>query len=157
MTIVIKAVTIKVMKLSAKLRYASRLLALLAESKGVINTTEIGKHLGVSPLYLRNIALKLEKNGIIKSIRGAKGGYELKKDPSDISLYRLAEIYGDLEIVKCLEEPEICEKSNICKTRRLWMKLRNCIESFLRQVTIQDLVKDNIGDFENLRFEKEEK
>lgn len=142
------------MKLSAKLRYASRLLALLAESGGILNTTEIGKHLGVSPLYLRNIALKLEKKGIIKSTRGAKGGYELKRAPSDISLYTLAKIYGDLEIVKCLEEPEICENSSVCKTRRLWMKLRNCIETFLRQVTIQDVVNDNV---EDLIFEKEEK
>jgi len=155
LTIVIKIVIIKLMKLSTKIRYASRLLLALAEADRKISTSELGKLLGVSPLYLRNIALQLEKNGLIKSTRGSKGGYELAKSPSEISIYKLAQIYGDLELVECLQDAEICGKSSKCKARKLWLKLKNCIETFMKKVTIKDLLEGNIDEY--ILYEKEAK
>ncbi len=130
------------MKISTKLRYASRLLSALAETGSIINTSDLGNRLNVSPLYLRPIALELEKRGIIKSHRGARGGYQLLKPPSEITLYELAKIFGDFTLADCLDDPDICANSSVCRARNLWLNLRNCIESFLKGVTIEDLMTD---------------
>ena len=130
------------MRVSTKLRYSSRLLVALARAREVINTTELGKELDVSPLYLRSLAVSLEEKGLVKSIRGAKGGYFLAKPPSEISLLDIAETLENLNLVPCLEDPSVCPFAPTCKTRKVWLKLKNCIEKFLRETTLEDLLED---------------
>ncbi len=140
----LKIVTFKItiMKVSTKLRYSARLLLALGEKGEILSTSELGRRLGVSPLYLRPIAVKLEKEGIIESFRGAKGGYKLAKEPAEITMLFLAQLYENLNIVPCVEEPQTCPFSTRCKARRLWIKLKNCIEEFLEKVTIEDIINE---------------
>lgn len=131
------------MKLSTKLRYSVRMLMLLAEEGRIINTTELGTKLGVSPLYLRNLAIELEKKGFIKSYRGAQGGYKLVKDPSQITLLDVTRIYEDLSLVPCIDDPDACPFSFTCKSRKVWMKFKNCIEEFLASTTLKDIMEED--------------
>ena len=98
----------------------------------------------VSPLYLRPIAIELERNGIIKSYRGARGGYELAKSPEEITMLQIAQLYENLNLVPCLKNPEYCPFSDKCKTRKLWMKLKTCIENLLEEVTLDDIKEERI-------------
>lgn len=131
------------MKISTKLRYSSRLLIALAEKKGVVSTSELGERLGVSPLYLRPIAIELEKEGIIRSYRGAKGGYELVKHPTEVTFLDVAHIHENLNLVPCIKDPDSCPFTKTCRTRKLWIKLKECIENFLEKVTLEDLLKED--------------
>ena len=114
----------------------------LAKAKGVVNTTELGKELDVSPLYLRALAVSLEQKGLLESVRGARGGYKLAKPPSEITLLDIAETLENLNLVPCLEDPSVCPFAPTCKTRKVWLKLKNCIEKFLRETTLEDLLED---------------
>ncbi|GEM_PF-209102 len=132
------------MKISTKLRYSSRLIVALAERGGVVNTTELGRDLGVSSLYLRPLALELEKGGLIKSIRGAKGGYSLALSPSEITLMDIARIHENLNLVPCVKDPSSCPFTSRCKTRKVWLKLKSCIENFLDEISIKDMIEEDL-------------
>ena len=132
------------MKISTKLRYSSRLLLYLAEHEGIVRTSELGENLKISPLYLRPIAIELEKNGIIKSYRGARGGYELARSPEEITMLQIAQLYENLNLVPCLENPDYCPFSDKCKTRKLWMKLKGCIEELLENTTLKDVKEERV-------------
>ncbi len=129
------------MKITTKLRYGMRMLVLMAEKGGLISTNELARQLQVSPLYLRQIAVELERRGIISSVRGAKGGYVLARDPSEITAEEIAEIYEDMNIVPCIEDPDSCIFSSTCKTRKLWMKLNRCMREFLRNVKLEQIAR----------------
>lgn len=131
------------MKISTKLRYSSRLLIALAERNGVVSTSELGERLGVSPLYLRPIAIELEKEGIIRSHRGAKGGYELVKHPTEVTFLEVARIHENLNLVPCIKDPDSCPFTKTCRTRKLWIQLKECIENFLKNTTLEDLLKED--------------
>ena len=118
---------------------------MLAEHEGeVISTAKMGQLLGVSPMYLRNIALELERRGCIESIRGARGGYRLTKKPKEIKISCVAELYEDLSLVPCLEDPSNCPFSGSCKARKFWEKLKKEIEELFKSKTIADIVKEKI-------------
>ena len=76
------------MKLSTKGRYAVMAMADLAlfKDKGPINLTEISLRQNISLAYLEQIFIKLKKNNLVKSVRGAKGGYELELTPEEIKI-----------------------------------------------------------------------
>ena len=110
------------MKLSTKGRYGLRALidlALYSETEPVsINT--IAERQGLSERYLEQLMALLKKNGIVKSIRGASGGYSLAKPASEISVGDiLRALEGNLEPVDCggLNPEEGCSASGTCVTK----------------------------------------
>ncbi len=127
------------MKISTKLRYAARMLLFLSEKKETVSTNEIAKGINVSPMYLRVLANDLERKGLIKSVRGAHGGYKLLKNPSEITLKEIADIHETLDLVPCLEEPAVCPFSSVCKMRKFWLGLRETLLNYLDQWTIKDI------------------
>ncbi len=128
------------MKISTKLRYALRMLALLTTKNEVLSTNEIAKAIDVSPMYLRVLANELEKKGLIESVRGAKGGYKLLKKPEDISIREIANIHETFEIVPCLEEPEVCPFTPACKMRKFWLGLRDTMLKYFESWSVKDIV-----------------
>ena len=93
------------MKISTKGRYALRLLLDLAmnESGEPIRLKEVAERQGISDKYLEQIIATLNKGGVVKSTRGAQGGYSLKKAPSEYTvgmILRLME--GSLAPVECV-------------------------------------------------------
>ncbi len=129
------------MKISTKLRYAARMLLLLSETSEIMNTNEIAKRIDVSPMYLRVLANELEKKGLIESVRGAKGGYRLLKDPKKITIKDIAEIHEALDLVPCIEEPEECPSNEMCRMRKIWLGLRETIIEYLSKWSIEDIAK----------------
>ncbi len=127
------------MKISTKLRYAARMLVYLGENAELRNTNDIAKHIDVSPMYLRVLANDLERKGLIKSTRGARGGYKLLKNPENITLKDIAEIHETFELVPCIEEPEICPFSTTCKMRKFWLGLRDTIIEYFEKWSVKDV------------------
>ena len=76
------------MKLTTKGRYAVMAMADLAlfKDKGPTNLTDISLRQNISLAYLEQIFIKLKKNHLVKSVRGAKGGYVLEIPPEDIKI-----------------------------------------------------------------------
>tara|TARA_B100000941_G_scaffold212210_1_gene155676 strand:- start:613 stop:1023 length:411 start_codon:yes stop_codon:yes gene_type:complete len=135
------------MKLTNKGRYAVMAMADLASyaRSGPISLSEISIRQNISLAYLEQIFIKLKENKLVKSSRGAKGGYVLDKPASEIRLSNI--IYAVDEEVKTLN----CKKSSKkgcnnklskCITHNLWDQLDQHINGFFEKVKLQDLAKN---------------
>ena len=136
------------MKLTNKGRYAVMAMADLAinAKKGPISLTEISLRQNISLAYLEQIFIKLKNNNLVKSSRGANGGYVLEKPASDIKLSNI--IFAVDEEVKTLNckknSKRGCNnKSTKCITHNLWDQLDQHINNFFEKVKLQDLVRKN--------------
>lgn len=131
-------------KISTKGRYALRLMIDLAErSDGTpVSLKEVAKRQNISEKYLEQIISVLNRAGFVRSIRGAQGGYLLKKEPKDYTvgmILRLTE--GSLAPVACIEDDEvICERQNACVTIMVWKRINDAISGVVDSITLQDLV-----------------
>ena len=133
------------MKISTKGRYAVRLMLDLAmhNTGEAVSIKDISKRQGVSDKYLEQIISVLNKAGYVRSIRGAQGGYMLKKDSKDYTvgmILRLTE--GSLAPVSCVDDDDmVCERENGCVTFYVWKKLNDAINGVVDSITLADLVE----------------
>lgn len=132
------------MKISTKGRYALRLMVDLAinNTGEPVSLKDIAKRQGISDKYLEQIISVLNKAGYVKSVRGAQGGYILRKKPEEYTvgmILRLTE--GNLAPVSCLEDEEVdCERQGDCVTVIVWKKLNDAINEVVDGITLADLV-----------------
>ena len=134
------------MKLTTKGRYAVMAMADLAmfKDKGPISLADISIRQNISLAYLEQIFIKLKKNNLVKSIRGAKGGYVLEASPEVIKISNIiAAVDEEVKTLNCKKESKkgCNNKSSKCITHNLWDQLDQHINSFFEKVKLQDLVK----------------
>src|SRR4030043_812257 len=135
------------MRISTKIRYGARAMLDLAfrYGEGPIDLKEIAKKEDISLKYLEQVIIPLRTAGLVKSVRGSKGGYSLAKSPSEISLKDLIEVLeGPLRLVDCLGDPKICRKIQSCVTREIWNEATNAINRVLGSVTLEEMVNRRI-------------
>jgi Rrf2 family protein len=133
------------MKLSAKARYAVRILLDLAmhDGEGPVRTADISERTGVSVRFIEQILKPLKKAGLAQSTRGAAGGYVLAAKPQDISLARVIRtIEGGLCLTQCCENPKTCHRAPTCRSHRAWVRVTQVMEAELEGITIKDLQDD---------------
>lgn len=141
------------MKLSTKGRYGVKAMVDLAIHYGEapISIKTISQRQNISEYYLEQLFSPLRKANLIKSIRGAQGGYILNKAPSEIKVSEVMFVLeGPIEIADCIEGSE-CNNIDCCATRLLWEKIKNSIDEVMENITLQDIVNDyiNIKDKKN--------
>lgn len=142
------------MRLSTKCRYGTRAIVEIALSykKPPIKRKDIAAHQDINDSYLENILIALKNSSIIDTIRGAKGGFVMRRSPSTITLLEVIEaLDGPIESVKCLNNPSICKRTEKCVTRPVWFEVQESQKNVLKNITVQDLV-DKVGKTENLDF-----
>jgi Rrf2 family protein len=131
------------MKISTKIRYGARAMVELAShyGEGPIELKEIAKKENISLKYLEQVINPLRADGLVKAIRGAKGGYSLAKPPSEICLYDVIEtLEGPLNLLECLGDAKACQRISSCVTREVWKEVSDAISRILYSVTLEDMV-----------------
>ena len=131
------------MKISTRIRYGARALLELASryGEGPIELREIAKKENISLKYLEQVIIPLRTGGLVKSIRGSKGGYSLAKAPSEIRLKDLVEVLeGPISLVECLMDPAVCQKAQACVTRDVWKEVSEAICHIFQSITLEDMV-----------------
>lgn len=132
------------MKISTKGRYALRMLLDLAEHQncGFIALKDIAERQNISKKYLEQIIPIFNRSGILKTIRGSQGGYQLAKTPDKYTvgeILRLTE--GSLSPISCVEEePTECKRSGDCAMLPVWQGLYHVINEYLNGITLQDIL-----------------
>jgi Rrf2 family cysteine metabolism transcriptional repressor len=130
------------MKLSTRSRYGLRLMIALAMSYGggprllkeIADTEEL------SEKYLGQLVIPLKSAGFISAVRGAKGGYELARDPEDISPLEIVNVLeGDLFT---REEHTPASPGTLRSASELWEKLRRAMTEVLSSMTLGDLARN---------------
>ena len=136
------------MKLTTKGRYAVMAMADLAlyKDKGPVSLTDISIRQNISLAYLEQIFIKLKQENLVKSVRGAKGGYVLYAPPEEIKISNIiSAVDEEIKTLNCKKESKrgCNNKSSKCITHNLWDQLDQHINSFFEKVKLQDLVKKN--------------
>lgn len=132
------------MKLSTRSRYGLRLMFELALSYGsrAIQLQDIAQKQELSEKYLSKLIISLRAAKLIGSVRGAHGGYVLKRDPDKITLREIViALEGGLSIVDCTENSSECPRSKRCPTRDIWCGLNAVISNYLENLTLSDVVE----------------
>jgi Rrf2 family cysteine metabolism transcriptional repressor len=129
------------MKLSTRTRYAMRAALELADNfgKGPLQTRIIASHQDISVKYLEQLMATLKGAGLIRSQRGAKGGYVLSKPPDKIKLSDVFDVFeGPVITVECVANENYCAKAAECVARQIWSEMQKAIKSTLQAMTLQD-------------------
>src|SRR5665647_2430709 len=109
------------MKLSTRGRYGLRAMVDMAQSedKGPIAIRTIAERQGISERYLEQLMVPLKRAGLVKSVRGSQGGYNLGRDPEKITAGDIIRVLeGPIAPVECVSEtnPESCQREDYCVT-----------------------------------------
>ena len=131
------------MKLSTRARYGTRALLDLARHDGEkpVQLKEIAGRQDISLHYLEHIIAPLVGAGIIRSIRGVRGGLRLTRQPKDVKLGEVIQLLeGTMTPVDCIGDPESCERAAQCVTRDVWCEMKKAIDATLDAVTLEDLI-----------------
>ncbi len=136
------------MKLSTRSRYGLKAVIDLAVryGSGPVSLPTLAGEQGVSEGYLEQLLRELKKGGVVNTVRGAQGGYELTCMPAELSVQRvLTLLEGSTAVVDCVSvEDHACNNACTCSARPLFLKLQNRINDVLEQTTIQELADDYI-------------
>ena len=110
--------------------------------EGPIELKEIARRENISLKYLEQVIVPLRTAGLVKSVRGSKGGYLLAKPPSEVCLKDLVEILdGPIHLIECLNDPRVCQKISSCVTRDIWKEVSEAIHGIFHSITLEDMVK----------------
>lgn len=132
------------MKLSTKGEYGLRAMFDLAQryGEGPISLKSIAERQDISEHYLEQLVAGLRKAGLVKSVRGAQGGYTLAREPAEIKVGDIIRVLeGPIAPMDCVseEENELCERAGTCITRGIWEKVRDSITEVLDSITLEDM------------------
>jgi Rrf2 family cysteine metabolism transcriptional repressor len=132
------------MWISRRTDYATRaVLALaLAGDERPINVEELARRTAVPSSVLEQVMPMLRSAGIVRSERGAHGGYRLNRHPEEITLERVVRLFqGQLAPIGCAtrEQPEPCAMSVGCSMRFVWEEVRDATIRALAETTFADL------------------
>ena len=131
------------MRLTTKSRYAVSALIELSflESTGPVSLSDIATNQNIELNYLEQLFRKLRIAGIVKSIRGRKGGYIYAKHPENISIKEIMHAVDEvLDATKC-NGTSACHNGKKCSTHDLWNDLNILVDDYLEKITINSLVE----------------
>lgn len=129
------------MKLSTRGKYALYAMVYLAqkEQEGPQPLRAIAQ-LDLPEQYLEQLLGSLRKAGLVATVRGAQGGYQLAKSPDEITVGHIIDaMEGPLNLSDCATEG-VCPRGDNCPTRRVWEYLTNSINDLLYSITLRNML-----------------
>ncbi|MBE6035651.1 MAG: RrF2 family transcriptional regulator [Clostridiales bacterium] len=133
------------MKVSTKGRYGLRAMVDLAihSTNGHVPLYCIADRQNISVNYLEQVFSTLRKTGLVKSVKGAQGGYTLAANPADITVGRiLRALEGNLSVVEDSMDSEDDRSVRQCIQINVWNKMTDCINQLVDTITLEDLVHE---------------
>ena len=132
------------MILSTRTRYGTRALLDLAlhQAESPVSLKDIAERQQISLQYLEHLITPLIAVGIVRSIRGPKGGVALAKPPDQITLSQIMKLLeGSTSLVECVDNPKLCSRAELCVTRDIWDEMNKVMNGVMESTTLQDLVE----------------
>lgn len=131
------------MRLTAKGRYAvtSMLDLALHHREGPTPLSAISQRQDISLSYLEQLFCALRRQGLVRSVRGPGGGYNLSRAASEISVAEVIEAVNETSDATRCGGAGDCQNGETCLTHHLWMDLSEQIRSFLAEISLGDLMR----------------
>lgn len=132
--------------ISTKGRYSIRILLDLAENQTTdyVPLKEVANRQDISLKYIERILPVLKESGLIDSVHGKGGGYRLKRNPEDCTLWEILKLTEtDMAPVSCLKDAaDPCEKASECRTLGVWKGYYDLTIDYFSKITLADLMKN---------------
>ncbi|HNW39773.1 MAG TPA: Rrf2 family transcriptional regulator [Candidatus Omnitrophota bacterium] len=132
------------MKINYKGDYALKAILELALNyeKGLLTINDVAKHIDAPVKFLEQVLLDLKKGGFVESKRGNVGGYQLAKDPAEITLGQVIRyIDGPIEPIGCVEKGySNCTDLRRCVFKNIWQKVALATSGIIDKINFADLV-----------------
>ena len=133
------------MRITQEADYALRIICLLAEEKKVLDATTIADDAHITPRFALKILRKLVLGGMVRSYKGAAGGYELAREPEAVSMKDVIELIdGELAISKCLLDEHVCSKQgankSACAVHHVFEAINRDVSRTLGGITIASVI-----------------
>jgi len=107
-----------------------------------VSLSSIADNQGISVSYLEQVFSVLRKSGLVKSIKGAQGGYVLGDEPRNITVGMILRVLeGELTVVD-EEEKDQYDSMQQCIKKNVWDKMNSCISNIVDSITLEDLVNE---------------
>ncbi len=130
------------MKISTRGRYGLRILLDLAlhDNGSPRMIRDIAGSQRISEKYISRLIIDLRRAGMVKSVRGSRGGYRIARYPKNLTVLDVIEVMeGPVSIIDCVTT-ESCDRQRGCAVRSIWCDMNNQIRSALAAVTLQDVI-----------------
>ena len=135
--------------LTKKCDYALIALSHMTRSgNAVCSAREVASLYHLSPALLMNVLKGLTRRGLVRSSRGAKGGYALAEEPEDIALARVIEaVEGPLRVARCKPHDQAangqnCDLADTCPLRSPVRRVQGKLEEFLSKITLAEIAME---------------
>ena len=135
--------------ISTRGRYALRVMIDLAEHRNgaFIPMKEVAERQEISLKYIEKIMPVLTKSGLVEGAHGKGGGYRLKREPEDCTVWEVLRLTeGELAPVACLEpEVNVCPRAHSCRTLPMWTEYYRMTRDFFGKITLAGLMSNESG------------
>jgi Rrf2 family protein len=131
------------MEITRRTDYAIRLIAALMQNgERPYSVREAAEAMDVPYAFARSIQHERGQQGVLRSVRGAKGGMLLNVDPDEFTLFQLIEtVQGPVSVAVCTNDPDWCARSKGCQFHRVWEGANVIMRDYLTSVSIKELLK----------------
>ncbi|NLL37183.1 MAG: Rrf2 family transcriptional regulator [Fretibacterium sp.] len=131
------------MKLSTVTRYGLRALSdLCSQGHGKpVTVSDISRRQDISASYLEQLFAKLRRGNIVRSVRGARGGYLLTRPASEITVAEVVRALGESIVFGDCQTEAGCSNLPHCRTSRLWGKVKDSIDTILESTTLDEITE----------------
>lgn len=132
------------MKLSTRSLYGVRALMDLARhsANGPVLLKDVALRQDISLHYLEQLMARLVNAGLVRSVRGRRGGVQLNRPPGEIKIGDVIQVLeGPVAPAECVDNPKSCHRSRTCAVRDLWLEIKQAIDGITGSVTLQDLTE----------------
>lgn len=134
------------MKLSTKGRYGLMAMYQLAQDfgQGPIPLKYVAEKQGLSENYLEQLFSSLRRNDLLKSVRGAYGGYMLSRSPEEITVGEvLRALEGQISPSECVSDGiNQCSRDEKCATQKVLSQIKDSIDQVIDSITLMDMIND---------------
>jgi Rrf2 family protein len=111
------------------------------DGKGQQLLRDIARSEEISEKYLSIIIIPLRRRGLVKSVRGARGGYTLARRPDEVTVRDIVDVLEESSLVDCVRDSSVCGRAGTCASRDIWDLLSRKISETLASITLADLVR----------------
>lgn len=131
------------MKLSTRGKYGLYAMYYLAVHSGEgPQTLHSISTVGVPKQYLEQILGNLRRAGLVSTVRGAQGGYQIAHEPSEVTLRDIIDaVEGPIELSECTQAESVCQRSGTCPVRWVWQRVTDSINAELEKIRLSDMLK----------------
>lgn len=131
------------MDITRRCDYALRILeAAYLRGDQYVSVSDISEQEDIPYAFARSIQHDLVKGGLIKTVRGARGGLALDCDPAQITLLEVLEaVQGPVSVSLCAVDSEYCKRRGGCSYNKLWMGADSLLNAYFDSITLKDLME----------------